>query len=218
MLRNIIDVPSLFMPWVQVDWRPDWRGQSTMQANDGSEQVVYNRLPRFIGAPQIALPREMAGHWRALILQGQGRVNAYRLRMIDPMTCRRRRADWREDWRAYQAGLYVEVSPQVECPAGAAAGATSIIVDETTAPRPISVGTYLSYDDWPFAVVSRSGSGASVTLGVTMLRKAIPAEAQIDLVARGLFVSTSDANGLPSFERGRPVVGMDLEFVEWITR
>lgn len=217
MERHIVDVPRLFMLGRRFNWRVDWRGQAPLEATDGSEQVVFNRFPMFVGSPEMTMPTEMIGAWRALVLQAQGRVGAYRMRMVDPVSTLEPAGDWRRDWRAYQAGFYVEPRPQVECPAGAAAGATSIIVDETTAPRPIRVGAFLSYDDWPFAVVSRSGSGANVTLGVQMLRKAIPAGGQIDLFARGVFIVRSDEMGFPEYElNGGATTKFDLR--EWITR
>lgn len=215
MNREIIDVPLLLSRAMTMDWRPDWRGQPSAVGLDGSEQVVYNRFPRFIGSPQIAVRPEALGHWRALILRGEGRVNAYRFRM--PTFKTRGAVSWRDDWRAYEAGLYVEPRPQILCPAGATAGATSIVVDETSAPRPIPVGCYLSHDDWPFAVVGRSGSGAATTLEVKMLRRAIPPGGQIDLVARGLFLATSDAMGFPEYGVER-VARPQLELQEWITR
>ena len=214
MNREIIDVPMIFNRALNVDWRPDWRGQPPAEGTDGSEQVVYNRLPRFVGSPSLNFPPEMIGAWRALILRGQGRVNAYRMRMIDPAVFD---LGGSLDWRDYQAGLWQEARPQIICPAGAAAGAGSIVVDERAAPRPIPVGCYLSHDDWPFAVVGRSGGGAATTLEILMLRKAIPSGASIDLLARGLFLGTSDAMGFPAYDLDR-VARPQLDLVEWITR
>lgn len=218
MIRDVIDVPAIFMRAMAVDWRPDWRGQSAAVGTDGSEQVVFNRFPRFVGKPSLRLPREMLGEWRAIALKGMGRVNAYRMRMIDPMTVRMRGGDWRSDWLAYQAGLYQERRPQVVCALGASAGASSVVVDETSAPEPIRVGAYLSHGDWPFAVVSRSGPTNAVSLGVVMLRKAIPPGAAIDLVARGVFVAVADDVGFATYEHGAPTTGIDLDLQEWITR
>lgn len=218
MIRDIIDVPLIFARQLGVDWRPDWRGQPPAEGTDGSAQVVYNRLPRFVGAPTLVLPPEMIGDWRALILRGAGRVNAYRMRMIDPAVYEvGRMDDWRRDWRAWRAGLWQETRPQVVCPEGAAAGATSIVVDERLAPSPIPIGCYLSHGDWPFAVVGRTGSGAATTLEVRLLRRAIPEGAQIDLIARGVFVAGSDAMGFPDYGLDR-TARPQLELTEWITR
>lgn len=218
MIRNIIDVPLLFMRALDVNWRPDWRGQPPWQGVDGSEQVVLNRFPRWIGSPSLLLPPEMVGAWRAIVLQAEGRVNAYRIRMVDPLLQPDiRGGDWWSNWQAYQAGLYSEPRPQILCPDGAAVGATSIVIDERGAPEPVRVGAYLSHADWPFAVTGRSGSGAEVTLTVKLLRKAIPEGAAIDLLARGVFLGTSDAMGFPAYD----LVGVaqpQLDLIEWINR
>lgn len=218
MNRAIIDVPPIFNRFLNVDWRPDWRGQPPAEGTDGSEQVVYNRMPRFVGSPTLVFPPEMIGAWRALIMRGEGRVNAYRIRMTDPAVFDLLQADrWNRDWRAWQAGLWQETRLQITCPNGAAAGAASIVVDERPAPRPIPIGCFLSHSDWPFAVTGRSGSGATTTLQVKLLRKPIPAGASIDLLARGLFLGTSDAMGLPSYDLDR-VARPQLDLMEWITR
>lgn len=218
MIRDIIDIPLPFLRALTVDWRPDWRGQPPATGTDGSDQVVYNAFPRWVGAPQLVLPPEMIGDWRALVLRGQGRVNAYRVRMIDPVVSPVwSGAGWRAIWSAYQSGLYVEPRPQMPCAAPAAAGATSIVVDESALARPVTVGSFLSYQDWPFAVIGRSGSGTVTTLQVELLRVAIPAGAQIDVIARGIFLASGDAMGLPAYGLDR-VARPQLDLVEWITR
>jgi len=216
--RTIIDIPRLFCRGFVRNWRPDWRGQPPAVGTDGSEQIVYNRFPRFVGTLQPHIRPEMIAAWRAIILQGEGRVNAYRVRMIDPAGSPPvAGGDWRSDLRAYLAGIYVEPRPQIICPAGATAGATSIVVDERLAPRPVKVGAFLSHDDWPFAVTARSGSGEVTTLSVKMLRRPIPAGAAIDLFARGIFIATSDAMGFPEYGLSRSA-RPQLDLQEWITR
>lgn len=218
-MLDIIDVPRVFMRAMQIDWRPDWRGQSAGAATDGMEQIHYNAFARFVGTPTLAIPKEMRGAWRAILLKGQGRVNRYRMRMIDPVSFSLSKdgGSWRSDWRAYQAGLYVEPRPTVRLVSAAAAGTTQIVVDERAARAPVRIGSYLSHNDWPFAVTDRTGAGAAVTLDVVMLRRAIPANAQIDLFARGVFAAQSDDAGFGSYEPGRGFqVQMPLQ--EWITR
>lgn len=77
----------------------------------------------------------------------------------------------------------------VPCPAGAAAGAVEIVVNETDAPSSIKVGQILSHADWPFVVTWRMDEGGGlVRLGIEMpLRRAIPAGDPVSLVAYGLF-------------------------------
>ncbi|REF69652.1 hypothetical protein [Paracoccus versutus] len=217
MNRDIIDVPRLFMEGRQFNWRIDWRGQPPSEGTNGSEQVVYNRLPRFVGKPTITLPSPMIGAWRAMVVRARGRVGAYRMRMIDPVSAPETQGDWFQNWQAYQAGLYQEPRPRVACPSGAAAGATSIVVDETLAAEPIRVGAWLSYNDWPFAVVGRTGSGAETTLQVDMLRKAIPPAGMIDLFARGIFLAKSDEMGFPEYRFGEGGTAT-FDLVEWVNR
>lgn len=217
MIRSIIDVPLPLVRLSSIDWRVDWRGQPAATGTDASEQVVLNRFPRFVGAPPMVLPPDMIGEWRALVARAQGRVNAWRIPMLDPVVMPVRCSDWQTDWSAWRAGLYVEPRPVVSCASGAAAGATSITVDERLADRPIQVGQFLSHDDWPFVVTGRSGRGATAVLQVQMLRKPIPSGADIDLIARGIFVGTTDAMGWPVYGLDR-VARPSLDLQEWITR
>lgn len=222
MIRQIVDVPLPFARLVGVDWRPDWRGQPPAQGTDGSEQVVFNAFPRWRGAPEMVLRPEMIGQWRALVARARGRVNAYRMRMIDPVVSgirppRLHDAGVNQGFRAWEAGMYIEPRPQVTLVSAVPAGASAIVVDERPAPHPVRVGQILSHDDWPFLVEGRSGAGSAVTLQVAMLRKPIPAGASIDLIARGIFLATSDAMGFPAYGRDR-VARPQLDLVEWITR
>lgn len=216
MIRQIVDVPLPFARVVDIRWRVDWRGQPPSEGTDGNEQVVYNRLPRFVGAPTMVLPPEMIGEWRALISRGQGRINAYRMRMIDPVVSPQQYPG-EDPWRAYQAGVYAEPRPQIPVRAAVSAGATSIAVDESGAWRPVRIGAILSYDDLPFVVEGRTGSGDTTVLSVSMLRTAIPASGQIDLIARGLFLATSDSMGWPEYGLDW-VARPQLDLIEWITR
>lgn len=216
-MREIIDVPRIFMRAAVCDWRPDWRGQATQGDIGGGDQTVYNRFPRFVGSPPLVLPEPMIGAWRALILRGQGRVNAYRIRMIDPIGHHIASAGWWSDWQAWRSGQYVEPRPQVFCVGAVLAGASSITVDESGAREPVRIGAYLSHNDWPFAVTGRSGSGAATVLQVTMLRRPIADGAAIDLFARGIFTAADDAMGWPDYDTSR-VARPVLALQEWITR
>lgn len=218
MERHIVDVPRVLYRGTLCNWRIDWRGQAPLQATDGSEQVVFNRFPRFIGQPEMVLPPEMIGEWRALVGRLRGRSGALRMRMLDrAVQPGIGAAAWQSMWRAYRAGLYVEPRLVIRCVTAASAGDGSIVVDETGAPDPVRVGCFLSYQDWPFLVVGRSGVGASVVLTVEMLRVDIPVNADIDLVARGLFTVRADDFGWPEY--GLDLVARpQLDLVEWITR
>lgn len=213
----IVDVPLLFMRMTTVPWRIDWRGQGELSGLDGAAQFIYNSMPRFVGSVTPVLPPQMVLAWRAIIARGQGRANAYRMRMLDPLSGQSRAASWSMDWRAYHAGIYVEPRPQALCVGGASAGATEITIDERSLRMPVRVGSYLSYGDWPMVVTGRSGSGAAVVLSVDLLRTDIPDGAAIDCIARGLFRASDDAGGWPVYGADR-VATPTLDLVEWITR
>lgn len=216
-MRSIIDVPRVFMQVARVDWDIDWRGQSAGSDLGGGDQLVVNAFPRFVGAPAFSLSRPMLGHWRALRARAQGRVNAWRLRLIDPVSYDLASGSAEADWQAYLFGQYVEPRPRVPVVSAVSAGASSIVVDETALIEPVRVGAYLSYADWPFVVTGRSGSGAAVTLSVQMLRTAIPAGALVDLCARGVFLSDDGVAGNPVYGRDMRTA-FEMSFTEWITR
>ena len=216
--RTTTDVPLLFARDTVCNWQVDWRGQAGLEDTNGGEQIVQNAFPRFVGAPEYVFPPEMIPDWRALRARGRGRIGAFRLRMTDVVAGQGiSSGDWREAWLAWRAGIYVEPRPRVPVVGAVLAGATSIVVNETTAPVPIKAGTYLSYSDWPFIVRARSGSGAAVTLTVEMLRVAIPDGGMVDLTARGLFVPTTDTAGWPNYDISR-VARVSFPVIEWITR
>lgn len=215
-MNSIIDIPLLFWRLTEVNWRIDWRGQGEVSGLNGSDQIILNAFPRFVGSAPLVLPPQMMLAWRALMTKGAGRANVYRVRMLDPVAQAVPYQGWASNWADYQSGYYVEYRPQVTC-TGAAAGAETITVDERGLSEPIKIGSYLSYDDWPFAVTGRSGSGAAAVLEVAQLRRAIPAGASIDCIARGLFRATSDETGQMSYGIDR-VATPTLDLVEWITR
>lgn len=216
-MNSIIDIPLIFCRVTEVDWSPDWRGQGAITGLDGNDQFAINRFPRWVGTMPMVLPPQMIGEWRAIMSRGRGVANLYRVRMIDPVTFETGRSGgWLADWSDYQAGYYVEPRPQVAC-AGAAPGATTITVDERTLESPIKVGSIMSYDDRPFLVEGRSGSGASTVLTVAMQRATIPAGGQIDCIARGIFRAADAASGRPSYDVSR-VSTPTLSLTEWINR
>lgn len=219
MSRSIIDVPLVWWRSTVADWQVDWRTQSAGQDAGGGEQIVTAGFPRLRSRMALAVPPEAVGHWRSLAMLGEGRKNAFRVRMVDPLTQPPRGGGpWREEWRAVLSGQYVEPRPQAPAVGAVSAGATSLVVDERGLVQPVRVGTWLSYLDWPFVVVSRSGVGASVTLGVRLLRVAIPNGGQIDVIARGIFVMAEDGGGQPAYSAADPVARPEFDLLEWITR
>jgi hypothetical protein len=216
-MRQIIDMPRPLLRMTQVTWDIDWGGQGGNANLRGGDQVVVSRFPRFTASLQLTFERDGIGQWRAFRSRLRGQENAARIRMIDPPTMQSVGSGVDVDWAAFLSGGYVEPRPQVSSLAAVAAGATSIQIDETTARAPIPPGAHLSYGDWPFQVLDRSGSGAAVTLEVTMLRTAIPLNGQIDLIPRGLFIMADPSQGAASYGR-RLRTAPEVNFMEWITR
>jgi len=217
MSRAIIDLPRVLMRVTAHDWDIDWGGQSAGADTGGGDQVVVQGFPRWVGAPTLVLPGPMVGHFRALRARVRGRINAWRVPMIDPVSRQMGGADWRVQWQAYLSGVYIEPQPKVRATAAAVAGASEILVDEAVLSSPVRVGAYLSYNDWPFLVTGRTVEVGATRLQVEMLRVAIPLNGQIDLAARGVFVATDGMAGNAVFE-GNGVARADLSFAEWITR
>lgn len=217
-MRTIINVPRPLMQVTQVDWDIDWGGQSAGGDMGGGDQHVVNAFPRFVGRPAFRFQGEALARWRALRSQVRGRVNAMRLRMIDPLSYEVLGATSETDFARWLAGTYTEPRPRVLAVGAVSAGAAQIVVDETgLTDGPVRVGAYMSYNDWPFIVQGRSGSGASVTLDVDMLRTAIPDGGLIDVYARGIFLFDDPMAGAAAYGRV-PRSTFDLSVSEWITR
>lgn len=217
-MRDIIDLPRALMRAVSCDWDIEWRGQDAGEGVDGSEQIISNAPARWIGSPTLALHGDLIGQFRALRARARGRVNAWRLPMIDTVISGRMVGLAGRALASWQNGYLPEVRPVVFAVNAAAAGAEQIVIDERQLAHPIKVGAILSQDDWPFMVVDRSGAGAAVTLQIEMpLRRGFAAGAAIDLFARGIFIAAGDGIGNPVYGLDR-VARPDLSFVEWIAR
>lgn len=219
MTRSIIDLPLIYWRSTSTAWQIDWRGQSAGGDAGGGEQIVAGGFPRFVGRAELVLPPDMIGHWRALMMDMQGRANALRVRMVDPaLQPQVQGGGWQQDWDAFLAGQYVEPRPQVSATVSAPAGGTTVVIDESGLTQPIRVGQFLSHADWPFVVTGRSGTGGIATLQVRMLRVAIPVGGQIDVIARGQFVIQDETGGQPTYALADQTARPEFDLQEWITR
>lgn len=217
MTRSIIDFPLPLLRLTAVNWDINWGGTGGGADLAGGDQTVISQFPRFVAEIGLRYERAAVGHWRALRAKLQGRTNALRIRMVDPATMDSVGFAIDSDLSAWLSGHYIEPRPQVPCVAAVSAGATSIIVDERLAVAPIQVGAHLSYGDWPFIVMDRSGSGADVVLQVEMLRVGIPANGMIDLIPRGIFLANDPSQGAVAYGQQQRVA-LQMQFSEWITR
>lgn len=217
-MREVIDLPLVLTRATNISWQIDWRGVAGGGDLAGGDQYVVDGFPRWVAQTPVILPPPMVGAWRSIMARLRGGQNVLRVRMVDPlMVGVSTGRGWESNWDAHMRGQYVEARPLVPCAAGAAAGSAQITVDETALGAPIAVGAILSHGDWPFQVVGRSGSGAAVVLDVARLARAIPAGAQIDVLARGLFRVLDPRSADPSYGLTR-VAQPTLNLQEWITR
>ncbi len=216
-MREIIDLPRLFVRASVVPWRINWQNTSAGQDATAGSQIVATGFPAYSGDLSLVLPRDMILPFRAIMTRLRGRQNVLRIPMIDPLSGHSAAADWESVFTAWRNGQYVEPRPQVRVVTAAAAGATTLLVDESSARVPCIIGAILSYEDWPFTVVGRSGSGDAVTLQVERLAVAIPANGMVDQLARGLFQVSEDMEGQPDYDINK-VARPSFSVREWITR
>jgi hypothetical protein len=226
MQAKIITVQRSLMISTTFDWDIDWRGKSTGDTNAGGSEVIYGNFPRWIGTPQLGLCQEVIPQWRALRAAARGRVNAYRIPLIDAFSYARKMTAKIYDLQGIKGvgGLNfttqtaTEFQPFMLVKSAVAKGATSVVVDTS----PVSdytpqVGEVLSNKDWPFIVTEVYPTGANeYTLTVEPpFREAILEGEMIDIIPYGIFKVTSDTSGNPSYDvnlRSTP----KFEFVEWL--
>ncbi|WP_299558729.1 hypothetical protein [uncultured Sulfitobacter sp.] len=208
----------------KVNWWIDWRGQSAGSGNDSTEQIVYNRFPRWIGSPEVLLRGDAILQWRAHMMAARGRVGLFRVPMMDALSYAPSLHGHNPDGLPFSTGKRFNTgkgfgyAPYATNLTAAVAGATSLEINDDNAPRPVRQGVYISFNDWPYVVTSVSQDGGTKVITVeTPLRENIPAEAMIDLDAKGIFIADTDTMGNPEY-------GKDLKanptasFVEWINR
>lgn len=217
MARPFVTVPRGLFRMQSADWNIDWRAQASGIATSGRRFVDIGRLPRWVGSPSLVLRRAEIGAWRAVMLAARGLTAVLRVPMIDAVIFEpeARAAVPFADGVLFDGGTGWDSRWQIACPAGATAGATEILVDETGAPQPVAVGQILSFEDWPFAVTSRTTEGALFRLSVEMpLRVAIPPGGLIDLEATGLFEMV-EPSGNPAYGLNR-IAQTSIPLQEWL--
>ncbi|MGY9046059.1 hypothetical protein P775_14270 [Puniceibacterium antarcticum] len=224
MNRKIINIPPDLIRFTSVDWDIDWRGQS-IGGNDGVDQVVFNRFPRWIGSPDMVLPGPQAARWRGIRAAAQGRSHVLRVPMIDPVAYDRLAnvpRDVRERGLPFSTGERLSTGygftydAAVNAVGDAPKGAELLQVRQGTHLRPV-VGQIMSAADLPFIVTSVRDLGAGdLELGVQMpLRAAIKAGDRVSLCGWGLFELAGDMSARPEYGLSR-VARPKLELVEWL--
>lgn len=218
MKRPMITVPPLLA--VEVDWDIDWREQSSGVSLAGRRHIEITAMPRWIGTPRLKLRREQINEWRAHRWSGRGQTGVFRIQMVDSASLENRLTgdfDPFLDGALFSDGEGWAVLPQVRCVGGANAGASEIVVDESTAPHPVHVGGLMSHADLPFAVTWREDlGGGHVRLGVEMpLRRSIPQDDLIDMAAFGLFEMVRPRSGNTPYRRER-FSETEFQLQEWL--
>lgn len=221
MKRQIVTVPRDVLRLTAVTWGIDWRGQGLGSTAGGISTTVFNRFPRWVGAPPLQLDRDSLRAWLAIRDQAQGRANVFRLPMSHPLGF-----DWAGAAGAYAArgvpfdngqrfsnGYGFAYSPIAIAVGDHAVGATEVTLDTAPTGVGVQVSQILSYDDWPFrvtAVLDVTGSHCRVSIQMP-LRAAMPDGAFVDMEGHGRFEAIDDQTGPANYGRGhmsRPVLAL----------
>lgn len=223
-MRSIINVPRELVKVSGSDWQIDWRNQSAGEDTGGGDQTVLNGFPRWIGSPKLVMGQREVMAWSALRDAARGRIAAYRFPML---TMLKGRFDAVENPRTPLSQPLVarplsdrraiEPRPVVITSQPAAPGDEFILVNETAFTGVIPVGWIISHNDWPMRVLWREAAGAETRLGVSFVRRTIPAGSVVDLLATGLFLAADPMMGNPEMD-GFAMAQPQLQLQEWITR
>lgn len=223
---KIVTIQRSLMIASSFNWDIDWRGKSTGDTNGGISEVVYSNFPRWYGSPRLGLCDDVIRQWRAIRATARGRVNVYRIPLIDEHGYAKKISAKIFDLNRSQgiSGLVfnnympTEYQPFMLVKQTALKGATSIVLDASPVEDYVPhVGEILSNRDWPFIVteVYETGDREYTVTVEPPLRVDVPAGEIIDIVPYGLFKATSDTTGNPSYSinaRSTPT----FDFVEWL--
>jgi hypothetical protein len=229
--RPIVTVPRSLMRVTAVDWDIDWREKGAREATDGSMQTVIAAAPRWVGTVPLRLTPETILAWRAIRDEARGRTGLYRLPLVDPLginlaaghipaALRNLGVPFSTDER-FLTGQGFSYLPAVELVAAAAPGDRVLILRDLGFGHPLRVGMFLSHNDWPIRITSRTeiedDDGPLVEVTVApFLRNAIPAGALIEMAATGIFEVT-DGSGNPAYDLSR-ISTPTLNVQEWLNR
>lgn len=223
--RTIITLPWSLVRQFQFDWDIDWREQVLPDAVGGVTQTVYSQFPRWVGAPRLVLGPADLRAWRAARWHGGGMNAIYRLPMKDPAGTHIAELSGYSaaglpfsTGERFSTGQGFEFRPFVTTTATAAAGATSILVDDSAHSGYPKAGAIVDFDYWAYGITSRVTEGAAVRLTVApALRTAIPSGSVINL-APYIYCEAAEAGtgrvGYDLTRVSRPTVSLR----EWINR
>lgn len=224
MQRSIIDLPARYQRDLVFNWDIDWRGSPPSDNTAGTQQIVYNNFPRWVGQPSYFIKPEEVGPLRALRALVQGRKNIWRIKLGDlavfnPTTEGFPAGIYWDDDTSWDNDILWKYEPFFVLSVAASAGATKIIVDisgEGVVPK---IGQIISCNDYPYIVtyvtVDPENSNL-VTLGIqTPLRESLPVNSEFKYIATGLFIAVTDTTGNPSYD-GVGFSKPSFQFVEYL--
>ncbi|WP_295450082.1 hypothetical protein [uncultured Pseudophaeobacter sp.] len=219
MQRPIVTLPDGFLKFLQVDWDIDWRGQGLGENTGGGSSTVFNRFPRWTGAPSVFLEGAELAQWRGIRAMAQGRLGIYRLPMVDPIGFSGAPGAEQTfaDGTSFASGEGFASEPMCFAAQAADRGAEQIrVTGLDAAPR---IGQIMSQGLWPFTVTWVLEVSAGVyDLGVQMpLREALAAGDPIRLEAMGLFEAVEGGMGRVRYDTSR-AAQVKLNFREVLNR
>ncbi len=219
MQRPIVTLPVDFMKFLQVDWDIDWRGQGLGENTGGGSSTVFNRFPRWTGAPSMFLEGAELAQWRGIRAMAQGRLGIYRLPMVDPIGFGGASSTEQPfaNGSSFATGSGFAAEPLCFAALSAERGADQIRVSgAAVAPR---IGQIMSQGHWPFMVTWVSEVAAGVfDLGIQMpLRQDVAAGDPIQLEGKGLFEVVEGGAGRSSYGVTR-LTQITLNFREVLNR
>lgn len=228
MDRSIIELPLDYFGLVASDLHLDLRGKSGQEGVTGNTQVIYGDQPRFVGTlATVTFDKTKSRAWRAVIGQGRGRINVFRIRLNDPLkpTVSQIGADalpadgvTHSDDATFSDGTGYSQSISAPIQTTAAAGGASVTIDGAYVGNALAGGEIVSINDWVHEVVQISGTGASTVLSLEPpLRQQVVAGDEVNFNPVGLFVLDTDVAG--KLDLGLPHFGSaQLNIVEWVSQ
>jgi len=219
MQRPIVTLPADFMKFLQVDWDIDWRGQGLGENTGGGSSTVFNRFPRWTGAPSMFLEGAELAQWRGIRAMAQGRLGIYRLPMVDPIGFGGASSAEQPfaNGSSFATGAGFAAEPLCFAALSAERGADQIRVSgAAVAPR---IGQIMSQGHLPFMVTWVSEvAGGVFDLGIQMpLRASLAVGDHIRLEGMGLFEAVEGSMGRVRYDASR-AAQVKLNFREVLSR
>lgn len=220
MAGQIVTVPRDLMRATLLDWDIDWGGQTAGVTSGNMTQTTLNAFPRWIGFLSLRARREVLLSWRALRDAAQGKVNLYRLPLIDPVAYAPPVAGVPfSNGAGFAEGALFLADPFCTLALAASAGATTLVFNTASTSVAPVVGQVMSIDDWPFRIVSiTSIDGDLMTVQIAMpLRAAADAGSMAMMQATGLFEVVDPAPGAMGYGATH-IATPSLTFIEALQR